>query len=108
MNIEWYEKTILSLARIEKDIAEFRKKVVFEREEKQLYITIYSVESEVAKVDFNPRKLSVEERLHIKYVSFKNNNRNERVSGLNLNQLINTKLKYKWLEDISLFNQEKY
>ena len=108
VNMEWYERTLLALAGIEKEAAEFRKEVIFEGEEKQLCITMYSVESEAAKVDFNLRKLSAEEKSHIKYVSFKNNNRNERVSGLKLNQLINTRLKYEWLEDVSLFDKAKY
>lgn len=61
VNIEWYEQTMLSLAGIDKDIAEFRREVIFEGEDKQLCVTVYSVESEATAVDFKLRKLSAEE-----------------------------------------------
>ena len=56
---------------------------------------MHSIESEAEAVDFKMRKLSAEERTHIKYVLLKNNNSYERVSKVKLNQIVNTKLKYE-------------
>ena len=68
---------------------------------------VCSTESEAIKVDFILRKISVEEKTHIKYTSFKCNSSNERVSGLKLNLVINTKLRYKWLEDTSAIDNAR-
>ena len=54
---------------------------------------MYSINSAVKRVDFQLRKMSVEENLHTKYISFKNNNGNERVLGLKLKKMVNTMLK---------------
>ena len=39
---------------------------------------------------------------HIKYISFKQNTKNERVVGLHLRKLLDRKLKCKWLDDAGI------
>ena len=107
-NLDWYENTLFSMAGLEKGVAETRIEMVYEGDVKQLSAMVYSVQSEANAVDFKLRKMSAEERTHIKYVSFKNNNSHERVSGVKLNQMINIKLKYEWLEDVSLLDQARF
>ena len=82
VNIEQYEKTLFTLAKLDKGKAELRKETIYEGDIKSKCITIHSIESKAAKVNFNLQKLSSEERFHIKYVSFKNNNSHERILGL--------------------------
>ena len=98
----------MKMAGIEAKKAEFRKEMVFEGEEKQLCLTVYSVESEATNVDYHLRRLSAEENFHVKYISFKNNNSNEKISGLKINKLINVKLKYDWLEEVSVFDKARF
>ena len=81
-----------------------RKEVVYEGEVRQLCVMVYSVESEAIKVNFKLRKLNAEEKTCIKCVSLKNNSSNERVLGLKINQIINIRLNYEWLEDASLID----
>jgi len=107
-SLEWYEKILLPMAGVEEGVAETRVEMVYEGNVKQLSLMVYSVQSEATAVDFKLRKMSAEERTHIKYVSFKNNNSNERVSGVKLNQMINTTLKFEWLEEVNLLDQARY
>ena len=56
------------------------------------------------KVDYGLRKMSAEDDTHIKYLSFKNNTRADRIAGLKLNRLINGRTKYERLDDIHLLD----
>ena len=60
------------------------------------------------KVDFQLRKMSAEEKLHIKYVLFKYNNSNERMSGLKLNQLTNTELRYEQMDNTEIQTKQDF
>ena len=95
INIQWYENTLIKLAKLKQGEVELRKEIECEEEIKQKYIVVHSIKFKVMKVDFQLRKMSAEEKLHIKYVLFKYNNSNERMSGLKLNQLTNTELRYE-------------
>ena len=52
--------------------------------------------------------MSAEEGLHTKYISFKNNNSNERILGLKLDKLVNTKLRYEWFNKIGVLDQVSF
>ena len=65
---------------------------------------MHSIQSEVDKVDCKLRKMSSSNKTHIKYISFKHNTRTERIAGMNLNKLLNGRLKYDWLVDVRLFD----
>ena len=78
-------KILYKLAKLIKGDTELRKEIVYKGDTKQYYVTVYSAELETAKVNYQLRKISIEERFHVKYVFFKNNNSNKRVSGLKHN-----------------------
>ena len=69
---------------------------------------MHSIQSSADKADFRLRKMSAENKSHVKYLSFKNNIRAEKIAGLYLNRLINRKHKYEWLNDIELLDNAKY
>ena len=45
---------------------------------------------------------------HIKYISFKNSNQKMRLSALHLNSLNNSQVKYKFLQNYSIYNKVEY
>ena len=44
----------------------------------------------------------------MKYISFKNSAKAERVAALKLNEMINAKLKYEWLEDARILDKGQF
>jgi len=62
----------------------------------------------VDKVDYELRRMSANSKNHIKYVSFKHSSKAERVAGVKLNQLLNVKLKYEFLEDTAVLADAEF
>ena len=60
------------------------------------------------KVDIVMRQARFSRNSHIKYVSFSNSTRNERIGALQLNKCINIKLRYECLEDVDILELAKY
>ena len=59
-------------------------------------------------LDYGLRKMSAKNKTNVKYVSFKNSTKADRITGLKLNRLLNVRLKYEWLEDFSVIGNAKY
>lgn len=109
-NMNWYERTCIEKARVEKGNMELKKEPVYEGAENERCITIHGIRSEKDNVDTAMRMMKLSG--HIKYVSFNNSTKNERIGTLQLNKCINIKLKYECLEDVGVldeveFNNEK-
>jgi len=54
------------------------------------------------------RQMKFSENSHIKYISFSNSTRNERIGALQLNKFINIKLKFECLENVGVFDKAYY
>ena len=52
--------------------------------------------------------MSAENKSHIKYVSFKNSTKADKIAGLKLNRLINVHTRYEWLNDVTVLTTAKY
>ena len=66
VNIKWYEETLFTLAKLEKGQTELRKEILCKGDVKSTCISAHSIESVAVTVNFNLRKLSAEEKFHIK------------------------------------------
>ena len=95
VNMNEYNKIMTILGEVQSGELEVKRNIVYEGNEKQLCVTVYSVKSAVEKVDFGLRKMSAENKSHLKYVSFKNSTKADKIAGLKLNRLINVQLRYK-------------
>ena len=82
--------------------------MVYKGAEVQRCITIHSMKSVLDKVDIAMRQSRFSRNSHIKYVSFSNSTRNERIGVLQLNKCINIKLKYEYLENVDVLELAKY
>jgi len=107
-NLNEYEKMMIKLGEGEKGEIEVKRNMVYEGDEKEWCVTVHSVRSAAEKINFGLRKMSAESKSHIKYVSFKNSTKADKIAGLKLNRLINVKLNYEWLNDVSVLQKAKY
>ena len=87
---------------------EVKRKMVFEGPEREWCIIVHSTRLETDKVDFGLRKMSIENKTHIKYVSFKNSTKADKIAGLKLNRLLNVRVKYERLEDVNTLAAVRY
>jgi len=108
VSMEYYDKMLKDLRGVEEGALEIKKKSVYEGSEEEWCITVYSTQSAVEQVDFGLRKMSAGNDTHVKYLSFKNNTKTERIAGLQLNRLINGRVKYERLDEITLLDEAKY
>ena len=92
VNMHYYDTLVKHLGDIDEGDVEIKKNRVYDGPEDEWCITIHSTQSAVEQVDYGLRKMSAENETHIKYLSFKNNTRAERIAGLQLNRLINDKM----------------
>jgi len=94
-NLNEYEKMMIKLGEGEKGEIKVKRNMVYEGDEKEWCVTVHSVRSAAEKIDFGLRKMSAESKSHIKYISFKNSTKADKIAGLKLNRLINVKLNYE-------------
>ena len=106
--IKKYERMMKYLGDINDREVEIKKNIVYEGPKQEQCITIHSIKSPNNKVDFKLRKLSTENKSHIKYVSFKNSSKADKISGLQLNRLINVKTKYEQMEDLQVLAEAEF
>jgi len=107
-NLYEYDKMMKTLGGTNKGEVEVKRNMVYEGPESELCISVYSVRSAAEKVDFGLRKMSAENKSHIKYVSFKNSTKADKIAGLKLNRLINVHTRYEWLNDVTVLTTAKY
>ena len=109
VNMPWHDKMLKLEGKLDEGTLEVRKKYVHEgREGSQWSIAVHSVQSEVDNVDYELRKMSSSNKTHTKHVSFKHNTRAERIAGMNLNKMLNGRLKYDWLENVRVFDKATF
>ena len=85
-----------------------KQEIMHKSKIKYKYITIYSIQSKIEQVNIEMIKLSNRITSHIKYVSFKQNTKNERVAALHLKKLLDCKLKYEWLDNVNITEITQY
>lgn len=109
-NMPWYDAMLKYSGKIDENNAlEVRKDAVREGQEiKQWCIAVHSARSTVDEVDYKLRVMSAQENSHVKCVSFKNSAKAERVAALKLNEMVNTKLKYEWIEDAWILDKGQF
>jgi len=107
-NLDSYDTIMKYLRKIGDGEVEVKKNMVYKGSERKWCITIHSMKSTVEEVDFGLCKMSAKNQTHVKYVSFKNSTKADRIAGLKLNQLLNIRLKYEWLEDIKVLEKVIY
>ena len=96
------------LGKLNEGEVEVKRNMAYEGPERELCITAYSVRSSADKADFELRKMSAENKLCIKYASFKNSTKADKIAGLTLNRLINVHARYEWLNDATVLTNAKY
>ena len=106
--MEYYDKMIKQLGRLKDGEVKVKKNTVYEGPEQQWCITVHSAWSSAEKVDFGLRKMSAANDTHVKYLSFKNNTKADRIAGLQLNRFINRYVKYERLDKLYLLEEAKY
>ena len=74
-NIVWYEAIIKYLSEINEGEVEIKRNTVYEGVEREWCITVYSIQSATDTVDYKLRKLSADNKHHMKYISFKNSSK---------------------------------
>jgi len=104
-NMGWYEAMMKHRGNIQEGEVEIKRNMVYEGKEKEWCITVYSTQSSTESVDYSLRKLSADNKHHMKYISFKNSNKQDRIAGLQLNKYINVKTKYEWLDDLQVLDE---
>jgi len=85
-----------------------KKELVYEGSENEWCITVHGMSSVKEKIDIAMKQMRFSERNHIKYVSFANSTRNERIGGLQLNKYINIRLKYECIKNVRVLDIAKY
>ena len=85
-----------------------KKQIVYEGSENEWCLTLHRMGSVKEKIDMAMRQIKFSTHSHIKYVSFANSIRNERIGALQLNKFINIKLKYECLEDVGVLDAAKF
>ena len=80
---------------------------MYEGSENEWCLTLHGMELVKDKIDTVMRQIKFSKHSHIKYVSFTNSTRNERIGALQLNKFINIKLKYECLEDVGVLDEVK-
>ena len=106
--MDYYDEMLKNMEQIGEGEVEVKRKIVFEGPEREWCITVYSTRSKTDKVDFGLRKISIENKTYIKYVSFKNSTKADKIAGLKLNRLLNVRVKYEWLEDVNTLAAVRY
>ena len=104
----WYEKTCKQIRRIQNGEIELKKEIVYEGKENEWCITLHGMSSLKEKLDIALRQLKFSKDSYIKYVSFSNSTRNERIGELQLNKYTNIKLKYEYLEKVGILDIANY
>ena len=66
------------------------------------------MQSAVEQIDNISRKISAEDETHVKHLSFKNNIRVERIAGLQLNRLLNGRIKCERLDNAHVMDKAKW
>ena len=84
-NLDSYDTMMKYLGKIGDREVEIKKNMVYEGSECEWCITVHSMKLIVEKVDFGLRKMSAENQTHMKYISFKNSTKADRIAGLKLN-----------------------
>ena len=69
---------------------------------------MHTIRSSADKADFELRKMRTENKLHIKYASFKNSTKVDKIAGLALSRLINVHAQHEWLNDATVLTNAKY
>ena len=106
--MEWYEQTCKDIGKVNGDEIELKKELVYEGNESEWCITIHSMSSVKEKVDRAMQSMKFSEKSHVKYISFVNSTRNERIGSLQLNKYINIRLKYECLEEVGILDEAEY
>ena len=104
-NMGWYEKAIQCYSAAAKGTVELKKDVVYEGKENEWCITVHGTWSEKDTVDKAMMNMKLGDESHVKYISFANSTRNERINALQLNKYINIKLKYECLENVDALDE---
>ena len=94
-NLMSYDTLVKYFRQIKDRDVEIKKNTVFEGNERKWCLTVYSIRSAMDAVDYGLRKMSAKNKTHIKYISFKNSTKADRIARLKLNQLLNVQLKYE-------------
>ena len=106
--MKWYEQTCKDIGKVNGDEIELKKEPVYEGNESEWCIILYSISSMKDKIDMAMQSIKFSEKSHIKYVSLVNSTRNERIGSLQLNKYINIRLKYECLEEVRVLDKAEY
>ena len=96
------------LGQIDEGEVKVKRNIVYEGIEQEWYIAVHSTKSALEKVDYGLCRMSTENKTHVKYISFKNSTKADKIAGLKLNCLLNVRLKYEWLEDVNVLAAARY
>ena len=106
--MEYYDRLTKHLGKLNEGELEVKKNIIYEGLEYEQCITIHSAKLVADKVDYGLQKMSEDEKPHVKYISFKNSTKVEKLAGLHLNRLINCKVKYEQFDNLFLLESAQY